>query len=58
MDSLLAKSFNQMIFMADVVIYPTFTDWALVLKDEQVSPDRKVMAVHKVTYVLNFDFFI
>ena len=58
MDSLLAKSFNQMIFMADIVIYPTFTDWALVLKDEQVSPDRKVMAVHKVTYVLNFDFFI
>ena len=38
--------------------YPTFTDWALVLKDEQVSPDRKVMAVHKVTYMLNFDFFI
>ena len=58
MDSLLAKSFNQMIFMADAVIYPTFTDWALVLKDEQVSPDRKVMAVHKVTYMLNFDFFI
>jgi len=58
MDSLLAKSFNQVIFMADAVNYPTFTDWALVLKDEQVSPDRKVMAVHKVTYMLNFDFFI
>jgi hypothetical protein len=48
MDSLLAKSFNQMIFMADAVIYPTFTDWALVLKDEQVSPDRKVMVVTKL----------
>jgi len=58
MDSLLAKSFNQVIFMADAVNYPTFTDCALVLKDEQVSPDRKVMLVHKVMYVLNFDFFI
>jgi hypothetical protein len=48
MDSLLAKSFNQMIFMVDAVIYPTFTDWALVLKDEQVSPDRKVMVVTKL----------